>query len=98
MVSSSRSQAVGSRLLMRALGVTLDGQPVDGGIAVESGETRWTFRPTAPWRAGAYSLLALDILEDPAGNQIGRAFEVSNAGAVDKGPTSKTITLRFNVK
>jgi len=85
-------------LLMRALDVTLDGQSVKGHITVERGETRWTFTPTDPWRAGAYRLLALDVLEDPAGNQIGRAFEVSNAGAVDKGPAPKTITLPFNVK
>ena len=83
---------------MRALGMTLNEQPVDGDIVVEPGETRWTFAPADPWRAGSYRLLALDILEDPAGNQIGRAFEVSNAAAVDKGPTPKTITLPFNIK
>jgi hypothetical protein len=85
-------------VLMRALGVRLDGQPVDGDIAIAPGETQWTFKPAEPWRAGAYDLLALDILEDPAGNQIGRAFEVENARAVDKGPDPKTITLPFRVK
>ena len=85
-------------LLMRALGVTFNGQQVDGDIAIERGEMRWTFTPTDPGRAGAYGLLALDILEDPAGNQIGRAFEVENARAVDKGPTPTTITLPFHVK
>ena len=84
-------------LLMRALGVTLDGQAVAGDIVVEPGETRWTFAPTNPWRAGTYGLLALDILEDPAGNEIGRAFEVTNAAAVDKGPHAKTITLPFRI-
>ena len=43
-------------------------------------------RPAEPWRAGSYKLLALDILEDVAGNQIGRAFEVDNFESVDKGP------------
>ena len=85
-------------LLMRALGVTRDGQPVAGDIAVEPGETRWTFTPAEAWRAGSYRLLALDILEDPAGNEIGRAFEVENTRAVDKGPDPKTITLPFSVK
>jgi hypothetical protein len=61
-------------LLIRALGVTRDGKEVDGTIAVDQAETRSTFTPTAPWRAGLYQLLALDILEDLAGNQIGRAF------------------------
>ncbi len=85
-------------LLMRALGVRFNGQPVEGNIAIERGETRWTFTPTGSWGAGAYDLLALDILEDPAGNQIGRAFEVENASAVDQGPAPKTVTLPFRVK
>jgi len=85
-------------LLMRALGVTRDGQEVAGDIAVDQAETRWTFTPQDPWRAGAYQLLALDILEDLAGNQIGRAFEVDNFDTVDKGPNPQTITIPFSVK
>ena len=85
-------------LLMRALGVTRDGKEVDGEIAVDQVETRWTFTPREPWRAGSYQLLALDILEDVAGNQIGRAFEVDNFESVDKGPNPQTITIPFIVK
>jgi hypothetical protein len=90
--------ALDHALLMRALDVTLNGQPVKGAIAIERGERKWTFTPDEPWRAASYQLLALDILEDPAGNQIGRAFEVENAQAVDKGPAAKTISLPFNVR
>jgi hypothetical protein len=85
-------------LLMRALGVTRDGKEVDGAIAVDQSETRWTFTPETPWRAGTYQLLALDILEDLAGNQIGRAFEVDNFDTVDKGPNPQTITIPFRVE
>ena len=85
-------------LLMRALGVTRDGKEVDGAIGVDQAETRWTFTPMAPWTAGTYQLLALDILEDLAGNQIGRAFEVDNFDTVDKGPNPKTITIPVHVK
>ena len=84
-------------LLMRALGVTRDGQPVDGDVVVDQQETRWTFTPKDAWRAGTYELLALDILEDPAGNQIGRAFEVDNFDTVDKSPDPETITIPFTV-
>ena len=84
-------------LLMRALGVRRNGQPVDGDVLIERGEMRWTFAPTEPWQPGSYDLLALDVLEDPAGNQVGRAFEVENAGAVDKDPDPKTITIPFRV-
>jgi hypothetical protein len=85
-------------LLMRALGVTRNGKEVDGVIDVDQAETRWTFTPTTPWTAGVYQLLALDILEDLAGNQIGRAFEVDNFDTVDKGPDPKTITIPVHVK
>jgi hypothetical protein len=84
-------------LLTRALGVTRDGSPVDGEIVVARGETEWRFTPRDPWRAGTYQLLALDILEDVAGNQIGRAFEVDNFDTVDKSPNPRSITIPFSV-
>ena len=67
-----------------------------------SRSTRWRrdgrSRPADPWRAGTYQLLALDILEDLAGNQIGRAFEVDNFDTVDKSPNPQTITIPFHVR
>lgn len=85
-------------LLMRAMGVRCDGAAVDGEIAVGAGETVWTFTPRQPWRAGAYQLLALEILEDVAGNQVGRAFEVDNFDTVDKSPNPETIAIPFTVR
>jgi hypothetical protein len=84
-------------LLMRALGVTRDGQSIEGDILVDQQETRWTFTPRDAWRAGTYELLALDILEDLAGNQIGRAFEVDNFDTVDESPDPETVTISFTV-
>ena len=73
-------------LLRRALRVaTAAGRPLAGEIRVEQGETRWTFTPRAPWRAGEYRLVAAATLEDVAGNRIGRAFEVDAAGAQGAG-------------
>jgi hypothetical protein len=83
---------------LRALGARSNGQVLDGEIAIELNETQWTFTPRDPWRAGPYELLALSILEDRAGNQIGRAFEVDNFDTVDKGPDPKTVTLPFRVE
>jgi hypothetical protein len=83
---------------MRALGVTRHGAPLDGDVVVGPGERMWTFTPKDPWQAGAYDLLALDILEDLAGNQIGRAFEVDNFDTVDKSPNPQTIRLPFTIR
>ncbi len=64
-------------LLARALTVEAsDGRPFEGDVVLDGDDTRWAFRPRAPWDAGDYRLAALSILEDPAGNRIGRAFEV----------------------
>ena len=84
-------------LLFRALGVRRGGEIVGGDVTVGANETQWSFTPHEPWRAGAYELLALSILEDRAGNQIGRAFEVDNFETVDKGPDPRTVTLPFHV-
>jgi hypothetical protein len=85
-------------LLFRALGVRRDGGVVDGDVTVGAYETQWSFTPHQPWRAGVYDLLALSILEDRAGNQIGRAFEVDNFETVDKGPDARTVALPFRVQ
>ena len=84
-------------ILMRALGVRRGGESVEGDVVVDQAETRWTFTPKQPWRAGSYDLLALETLEDVAGNQIGRAFEVDNFDTVDKSPNPKSILIPFRV-
>jgi hypothetical protein len=84
-------------LLMRALGVRREGAAVEGDVIIDQAEKRWTFTPKQPWRAGTYQLLALDTLEDVAGNQIGRAFEVDNFDTVDKSPNPKSILIPFRV-
>jgi len=84
-------------LLQRALGVARDGAPLDGDVTIEPGETVWRFAPRAPWLAGGYQLVALDFLEDLAGNRLGRAFEVDNFERTDPTPQPERFTLPFHV-
>jgi hypothetical protein len=91
-------EALDHGIMMRALGIRRDGEVVTGEIAISNGETRWAFTPNAPWRAGTYHLLALDVLEDVSGNQIGKAFEVDNFDTVDKSPNPQSLTLPFVVR
>jgi hypothetical protein len=84
-------------LALRALSVRRDGKDVAGEVRVERGETQWVLTPSQPLTPGTYELIALSILEDPAGNQIGKAFEIDNFEAVDKSPDPKTIGMRFVV-
>jgi hypothetical protein len=64
-------------LAVRAIGVEAESNPLDGQPSMGDGARTWRFVPAQPWTAGSYRLVALGILEDPAGNRIGRPFELA---------------------
>ena len=64
-------------LLQRVIEVIRNGgKPVLGQITVAHGERRWLFTPDQPWGKGVYLLRVRTVLEDLAGNSVGRPFEV----------------------
>jgi hypothetical protein len=72
-------------LLLRALGVQgPDGAAIGGDITVGKGELTWSFTPREFWKAGTHHVVAFGMLEDLAGNRIGRAFEVDQFDRSDK--------------
>ena len=72
-------------LLYRALLVTTNrGLVVGGNVEVEAAETRWVFTPHDAWRSLGHRLTPLPTLEDPAGNRVGRAFEVASTAGADR--------------
>jgi hypothetical protein len=81
-------------LLQRMLEV----QGVAGRIAIDRDETRWSFTPDAPWKAGAYRLIADNLLEDIAGNHLDRAFDVDLQKATPAPVAAKTVSLPFSVR
>ncbi len=85
-------------LMQRAIGVWRGGESVPGVIKIEAGETRWLFEPRDPWQAGDYQLVALSILEDVAGNRIGRAFEVDEFERMDRKPEPERFTIPFTIR
>jgi hypothetical protein len=93
-------RALDHGLLMRAIGVSRKGrtEPVPGDATAGRGETSWSFTPRDAWAAGAYDLFALDFLEDPAGNRLGRPFDLDKFDTVDKSGTPARVTLPFVVK
>jgi hypothetical protein len=94
-VSFPRSLDYG--LLHRALTVSLRGTQLAGEVRLDAGETGWRFIPHGRWQAGDYRLLVSSILEDVAGNRIGRPFEVK--GLTDGHPATeaKSAVLTFRV-
>jgi hypothetical protein len=85
-------------LLQSAIGVSShDDRVVDGAVSVEDDETRWVFTPAAPWQRGPHQLRILTLLEDPSGNQVGRAFEMQPGTAASARPEPEVVTLPFIV-
>jgi hypothetical protein len=92
-------EALDHGLLLRALGVTGgDGRFLDGDVKVEAGESRWSFAPRTPWTSGTYQVTALAMLEDLAGNRIGRAFEVDTFTRADASPEPERTSIPFSVR
>lgn len=86
-------------LLLRALGVTgADGKFIEGDVTIDGGESRWRFTPKAAWTRGTYQLTALAMLEDLAGNRIGRPFEVDTFNRADASPEPERTNLPFTVR
>jgi hypothetical protein len=85
-------------LLQRALSVSLNGDRVPGVVQTDAGDTRWLFSPAAPWRVGDYQLHAASILEDVAGNRIGRPFEVEQLAAGRLRSEARAAVLPFRLR
>ena len=55
------------------------------------------FAPRDPWQPGRYVVVVLPFLEDPAGNRIGRAFEVRSPGDAVAPEGIRPISVPFRV-
>ncbi len=74
------------------------GEKVPGTIEVTRHETCWHFTPATPWRAGRYHLVADTRLEDLAGNNIARPFEVDELHPIERERKTEIVRLPFEVK
>ena len=85
-------------LLERVLTVaTTTGKPIEGSVKVGAREKSWAFQPAGAWKEGDYLLIVETILEDLAGNMIGRPFEVDSFERVERSVMRETVQLRFSV-
>jgi hypothetical protein len=85
-------------LLERCLTVSdAAGKQVAGSVAVGEQETRWQFTPEKPWPAGEYQLVVDPVLEDLAGNRIGRPFEVDVFRPIPREVKAETVKVPFRV-
>ena len=74
------------------------GNILDGTVAVDQDETRWTFKPAKPWIAGAFGIRVGTIISDLAGNMIDRPFEVDKFDTVTERLVRETRVLPFTIR
>jgi hypothetical protein len=86
-------------LLLRALGVLAPGgKPLEGAVIVGGNELTWAFTPAEAWKAGQHNLVAFAMLEDLAGNRIGRAFEVDQFDRTDNNNEPEKTLIPFVIR
>lgn len=73
------------------------GLDVRGRVTIRDTERRWVFQPEQPWSAGAYTIVVDTVLEDLAGNRIGRPFEVDQTGPIEKRLEVETVSIPFHI-
>ncbi len=78
--------------------VTDSGKDLSGDVTLEDQERRWVFVPTNPWHSGTYRLVIPTTLEDLAGNNIGKPFEVDLFDKVDRSIKNLATTIPFRVR
>lgn len=70
---------------------------VRGEKALRAHETEWLFTPEQPWKSGRYQIQVQSTIEDLAGNNIGKQFEVDLQESDGRREPARTILLRFDV-
>ena len=81
-------------LALRMIGV----DKTEGTARLEQNERTWIFIPEQPWKAGRYRLLVQTTIEDLAGNNVGKPFEVDLFSDVQKRLTREVAERGFEVR
>jgi hypothetical protein len=74
------------------------GKPLAGEVSLGAEERQWDFRPDLPWAAGRHELVVDTALEDGAGNQIGRPFEVDQFQKIERQARDEMVRLPFEIR
>jgi len=84
-------------LALRLLTVSAVGRKVRGTPELSDSGDRWSFIPDQPWQAGPHHVNVPSILEDLAGNSVGKPFEVDLFTRADPPDELKEIRVPFSV-
>lgn len=74
------------------------GDEVAGTADLTRHETEWRFVPDEPWEKGSMELSVGTILEDLAGNSVGKPFEVDMFDRVERRMAKETVSVPFEIR
>lgn len=74
------------------------GQTVAGQTRLTDQERRWSFQPLGPWKPGQHQLVIQTTIEDLAGNNIGKPFDVDLFEGVQRRLTNATVKLPLRIQ
>jgi hypothetical protein len=93
------TESMDHALALRLIGVIAEtGEKIVGAVTIEDRERRWLFTPSSPWRRGSYKLVVPTTLEDLAGNNIGKPFDVDLFEDLQRELTTATVELPFTIR
>jgi hypothetical protein len=77
--------------------VSTDGQPIEGRVAIDQHERRWSFTPTSPWASGDYHVHIASSLEDVCGNSVTAAFDRALRPGSDLASEVENLPVSFHL-
>lgn len=78
--------------------VNAAGGMVEGASELSDQEKCWSFTPQESWKAGTYQLRVQTTIEDLAGNNVGKPFEVELSEGEQRRFTNETVKLTFELR
>jgi hypothetical protein len=86
-------------LALRMIQVTdSDDRHVGGRTSLAEEELQWSFVPETPWKPGSYRIVIDTALEDLAGNNIGKPFEVDLFEGIDTTLRKNSVSLGVQIR
>jgi hypothetical protein len=86
-------------LALRLLSVVAPGEtPLSGTVTLSDAERCWKFVPATAWSRGRYRVVVATTIEDLAGNNIGKLFDVDVFETVERQLTTARAVVPFVVR
>jgi ABC-type amino acid transport substrate-binding protein len=75
-----------------------EGKAIQGQVSLTAEERRWSFQPSQRWQRGSFAVVVQTTIEDLAGNNIGKPFEVDVVETTQARLTTDFVILPFEIR